>query len=123
RRLCGIQALARFGPPPSLRSAPSKLRLVGETTSVHALDDDRGGHAAAGAHRDEAALQVAALELVEHRADQHRTGGADRMAERHGAAVHVDLLAVELEVTDELLRHHGECLVDLEEVDVLELEA
>src|SRR3546814_7831192 len=47
----------------------------GRRRASDALDDDGGGHAAAGAHRDEAALEVAALELVEH--------GADERSEEH----------------------------------------
>ena len=54
------------------------------------------------------------------RADQDRAGGADRVAERHRAAVDVDLVAVELEVADELLGDDGEGLVDLEQVDVVD---
>ena len=45
------------------------------------------------------------------------------MAQRHRAAVHVDLVAVELEVADELLGHHREGLVDLEQVDIVEGQA
>src|SRR3546814_11940163 len=92
----------------------------GRRRASDALDDDGGGHAAAGAHRDEAALEVAALELVEHGADEHRAGGADRVAEGHRAAVDVDLLAVDLEVADALLDHAGHGRVDLEEADKCE---
>jgi hypothetical protein len=60
-----------------------------------AFDDDGRGHAARGAHGDQAALQVAPLQLVEHGADQDGAGGADRVAEGHRAAVDVDLVAVE----------------------------
>jgi hypothetical protein len=45
------------------------------------------------------------------------------VAQRHGPTVHVHLVAVEVEVADELLGHHGERLVDLEQVDVVEGEA
>src|SRR5579859_3189175 len=48
---------------------------------LHPLDDDRRSHAAGGAHGDEAALEVAALQFVQDGADQHRAGGADRVAE------------------------------------------
>ena len=64
-----------------------------------------------------------ALELVEDGADEDGAGRADRVAERHGAAVDVDLVAVEVEVAHELLGHDGEGLVDLEEVDVVERHA
>src|SRR5262245_11453639 len=90
---------------------------------LHALDDDRRGHAATGAHRDEGTLLVAALQLVERGADEDRPGGPDRMAERHRPAVDVDLVAIEVEVAHELLRHDRERLVDLEEVDVIDREA
>ena len=39
-----------------------------------------------------------ALELVEERADQHRAGGAERMAERDGATVDVHLLGLDAEL-------------------------
>src|SRR3546814_9102074 len=68
------------------------------------FDDDRGCHAARGAHGDEAVAAARALEFVERGADQDRAGGADRMAERHRAAVDVHLLAGQVEVADELFR-------------------
>jgi hypothetical protein len=63
------------------------------------------------------------LQLVEQGADEDRAGGADRVAEGHGAAVDVDLVAVELQVADELLGHHREGLVDLPQVDVVDGQA
>ena len=45
------------------------------------------------------------------------------MAERHGAAIDVDLGAVEFEVADELLGHDREGFVDLEEIDVVQRQA
>src|SRR5258705_584418 len=77
------------------------------------LDDDRGRHAARGAHRHQAALEVAPLQLIKDRADQDRTGRADPMAQRDRAAVDVDLVAIELEVPDELFGDHPKRLVDL----------
>src|SRR3546814_3788170 len=76
------------------------------------FDDDRGCHAARGAHGDEAVAAARALEFVERGADQDRAGGADRMAERHRAAVDVHLFAGQVEVADELFGAHGESLVD-----------
>src|SRR5690606_10822619 len=88
-----------------------------------ALDDHRRGHAAGRAHGDEAECLVLAFELVEHGAHEQGAGGADRVAEGDGPAVHVDLVAIDVEVPDELLGDHGERLVDLEQVDVVEGEA
>ena len=50
----------------------------GATVSSDALDDDRRGHAAAGAHRDQGDLAVGAFELVERRPDEDRPGRTDR---------------------------------------------
>ena len=56
-------------------------------------------------------------------ADEHAAGGADRVAERHRAAVDVDLVPVDAGVAEELEHHGGERLVDLEQVDVVERHA
>ena len=56
------------------------------------------------------------------RADQDGAGRADGMTERDRSAVDIDLVAVEVEIPDELLGHHRECLVDLEQIDVVERE-
>ena len=40
-----------------------------------------------------AVFEVAALELVEHGAEDHRAGGAERMAHGDRAAIDVDLVA------------------------------
>src|ERR1700744_5036879 len=85
---------------------------------LHALDDRGGTHAAADAQRDQRGLFVAALEFVEHGAENHRTGCAERMAERDRAAVDVDLGVVDIEGLD-IAQHDGsERLVQLEQVDV-----
>ena len=60
------------------------------------------------------------LELVEQGADEHAAGGADRMAERHGAAVDVDLVPIDPGLAQEPHHDRGERLVDLEQVDVVE---
>src|SRR5881394_1972274 len=44
---------------------------------LHALDDGRDAHAAADAQRDQRGRLVRALELVECRAEQDRTGRAE----------------------------------------------
>ena len=70
----------------TLRSSPS-----------HPLDDGRGAHAAADAQRDQRSRFVGALEFVEHGTENHRTGSAERMAERDRAAIDVDLGGVDVE--------------------------
>ena len=53
----------------------------------------------------ERGLLVGPLELVEGGLDEHAAGGADRVAERHRAAVDVDLPGVEVELADRLQHH------------------
>src|SRR4051794_30216828 len=79
------------------------------------LDDRRRTHAAASAHRDEAGTEIAPLQFVEHGADEHGAGGADRMPERDGSSVDVYPLRIEPEVPHGLHRNGGERLVDLPE--------
>ena len=89
---------------------------------VEALDNHGRSHAAGGAHGDKAVALALAFQLINHGAHEDRAGGADRVAQRHRAAIDVDLLAVKVEVADELFSHHREGFVDLEEVDVFLLE-
>ena len=49
-------------------------------------------HAGADAECREAGFQVAAFELVEQGTEDHRPGGAERMAHGDGAAIDVDLV-------------------------------
>src|ERR1051326_7239890 len=80
-------------------------------------------HSAPDAKRREAAPRVALLHFVE-KGDQHaRARGADRVAERDGAAVHVHLLRVPAHLPVDRDRLRGEGLVDLHEIEVLRLPA
>src|SRR6516225_3589581 len=58
------------------------------------LDDGSSSDRGSAAHRDERGRRIAALELVERRHEEPRSGGADRMAEGDRAAVHVQLVHV-----------------------------
>src|SRR3546814_11176335 len=71
------------------------------------FDDDRGCHAARGAHGDEAVAAARALGFVERGADPDRAGGADRWAERHLGAVYVPLPPGHVVAGDELFGDHG----------------
>src|SRR5260221_9257611 len=86
--------------------------------------DDRGdAHAAANAHADQCALELAALQFVEHRRDQRSTGGPQRVAHRDGTADHVELLLRHLKVALQAQGHRREGLVDFDEVDVVDSES
>src|SRR5947208_209972 len=87
----------------------------------HVLDDDGDALAAADAGRAEPEAAAAATQLVEEVRGDARARGAQRVAERDGAAVDVGALAVEAQLTldGDVLR--GEGLVDLDEIEVREL--
>src|ERR1700730_7493347 len=83
--------------------------------------DDRGdAHAAANAHANQCALELAALQFVEHRRHQRSTGGPQRVAHRDGTADHVELLVGHVKVALQAQGHRREGLVDLDEVDVVD---
>jgi hypothetical protein len=87
------------------------------------FDRDRGGFAAADAERGDAALEVLRLERMQQRDNQPSAGGADRMAERAGAAIDVELFPGNAEIALRRHRHHSEGFVDLEQVDVTDVPA
>ena len=65
--------------------------IVNAIGDLHPFDGERDAVAAAEAERRDAALQVAPLQRVEQRRQHARAARADRVAERDGAAVDVDL--------------------------------
>src|SRR5580692_11344018 len=98
-------------------------RFSGLASVNDTLDRDRCGFAAADAQSCDAALEVVRLERMQQRHDQPRTGGPDGMAERAGAAIDVELFAGDAQVARGRHRHHGEGLVDLEQIDVTDTPA
>src|SRR5215813_7487214 len=88
-----------------------------------ALDSEGEAVAAAHAERRDAALQMAIRQRVEERRENPAAARADRVSERDGAAVDVDLRWVEAEFANHGDRLHRERLVQFEEVDVLDLPA
>src|ERR1700688_1869153 len=105
KRLTKMVGTARSAPLPTLRPSNS-------------LDDRRGAHAAADAQRHQGCGLVGALELVEHGAENHRARRAERMAERDGAAIDVDLRIVDVEGLDVAQHDRRKGFVQLEQVDV-----
>src|SRR5690349_696075 len=83
-------------------STPRKPVLGAESDQ---LDDGGDPHAATDAERREAALEVAPLELVDEGAEDHRAGGAERVAHGDGAAVDVGDLRGDAHVAHEA---HGD---------------
>src|SRR5882672_1441873 len=63
-----------------------------------ALDGNGGGFTAADAECRDAASQILRFERMQQRNDQACAGGADRMAERAGAAIDVELVSGNAEI-------------------------
>src|ERR1700722_9986582 len=101
---------------PSTRNSPSVISVV---ISGH-LDDHRGAHTTAGAHRQHADTSTAPAQFVDRRGDHPGTGRGDRVAEADPRPVDVDDLLVEPEFGGTRPRLRGKRLVDLEQCDVLE---
>src|SRR5207344_3266543 len=88
-----------------LRSIPSVARSLGTTVSLRHLDRHCGGFAAAYAQRSHAALSATRPERGDQRHQNARARRADRVAERAGAAVDIDLLVRKAEIAH---RGHGD---------------
>src|SRR4029077_8626059 len=72
-----------------------------------AFDDGGDAHPAADAERGQAPAEVAAFELVDQGPEDHRPGGAQRVAHRDRAAVDVRDLVADAEVAHEPHRDRG----------------
>src|SRR6185437_14911269 len=78
-------------------------------------------HAAADAKRRQALLRLALLHLMQQGHEHARARGADGMAERDRAAIHVDLRWIEIEVLGDGTSLSGESLVRLDQIEILDL--
>src|SRR5271166_3351407 len=103
-------------------SAPSAMSIASRgiwATSVALCGFDRHRRrlAAAYAERRDAALEAAGAQRPDQRHKDARARSADRMAERAGAAVDVDLVARQRKIAHRCHRDDCEGFVDLEEID------
>src|ERR1035437_1652187 len=91
-----------------------------EYPSPDRLEDAGGAHASADTHGDHAVFDVPSRHLAQQGSGELRAGAAERMAERDGAAVDVDLGKIKAEHLDDGERLRGERLVQLDQVDIVE---
>src|SRR5436305_10142880 len=101
-----------------LRSKKAAERRC-DSTLARDVDDDRVALSSTRADGRAALPSAASAQLQHERAQDARARRADRVAERHGAAVDVDLVLVYAEHPDRVQGHRGEGLVDLPKVDVV----
>src|SRR5580765_1062384 len=95
-------------------SLPMSVPFLSKRMSASlALDREGDTHAAPDTERRQPPLGVALAHLVKQRDQDAAAGGADRVAQRDGAAVHVDLgrVPAHLAIHRDGLRR--ECFVDL----------
>src|SRR2546425_11183749 len=103
----------------SQKAGRSMLRPYKELPRLAAFHCQRDGVAAAEAESGDAALEIAASELVEQRDENARAGSADGMTDGDGAAVHVDFFGIELQLARDGDGGDGEGFVELEEVNFM----
>src|SRR4051812_14224113 len=80
-------------------------------------------HPGADAHRYHAVLPVVAPDAVHERRGAYRTGCAERMTQRDGAAERVDFCWIEIQFLDDGERLRGKRLVEFDPVHVVERKA
>ena len=93
-------------------------KVLAEAALAKAFDGDGCCFAATDAERGDAAAEIALREGSEQRDKDARTGCADGMAERAGAAVDINFLVGKAKIAHCGHRDNGEGLVDFEQVDI-----
>src|SRR5215212_4688488 len=87
------------------------------------LEDDCVPATAAGADRGHAEAATAAAQLLDQAEDDAGAAGADGVAERDCATIHIDATGVDTEPLAGDDGNTGECLVDFPDFDVGRLES
>src|SRR5580704_12408936 len=117
-------------PPSSMTRTPASgpgavlivRRSAAEPVWSQDLDDRRVGHAAALAHRLEPPPAAGSAQMMDQGSQQPRPRASERMPERDRAALWVDEFAVGAGLGLPSEDNRGECLVDLERVDIADAE-
>jgi len=86
-----------------------------------ALNTKGNALAATDAERSDTALRIARFHRRQQRHQHAGAGGADRMAQRTGAAIDVDIVERDAQFAHRDQRHHGERFIDFPEIDVTHL--
>src|SRR5687768_12082006 len=85
-------------PAPMVPAPTTAISPLTSRAPLDRLDRERDGLAAAEAERYDPAALAARGQRVEERDEEARAGGADRMAERDRAAVHVEAVIGDLQL-------------------------
>src|SRR5882762_4958826 len=115
-----VRSRSKNAAPGLTESSVIDRRLGDPGLAAVDVDDYCVALPAAGADGRTALAPAAAAQLEHQRAEDARARRADRMANRHGPAIDVDLVLVDAEHADRVQRDRGERLVDLPQVDVID---
>src|ERR1700729_2817100 len=98
---------------PGLATTTRILGWAGPVPAISDLDYEGVALTAPGADSRTAEPATATAQLEDEAADDARATGTDRVSERHGTAIDVDLVLVDAKHADRVERDRGERLVDL----------
>src|SRR5690606_33924856 len=121
-RGCPARARSTSSPTSSCPVTPGEPRAP-RALRPRNLDQQRVALTAATAQRTDAGAAAAPPQLVHQVHHQAGTGRTDRVAERDGATVDVDLLLRYAELPGGHQAHGGERFVDLHQVQVVDADA
>src|SRR5215203_5448593 len=93
------------------------------TSALEGAQDGGVALAAAAAQGDRTDAPTASTQFVQHRQREAIAAHPDRVAEGDGTTVDVDDVVADPQLGDRSDAHRGECLVDLEQVDVADCQA
>src|ERR1041384_8437543 len=97
-------------------AGPPATRPPAERISASALDTHGDAHAAADAERREPLLGIALLHFMQQGHEHARARCADRVTDRNGAAVDVDLGGIPAEVLVDSAGLRRECPAGLDQL-------
>src|SRR5260221_14532773 len=122
----GMPALAMFAamPAPMMPAPITAARRMFKPIRAPLQPLEDGSNALATAHAEgrHAEPPAAGLEIVQQCRDEAATRGAERMTQRDGAAVRVQLILVDAQLAHHSQRLRRECLVELDHINVGELQ-
>src|SRR3954462_2471204 len=91
-------------------------------SGVDVLNGHGDGFTAAEAEGGDAEACLAAFHCINESQECSRAAGADGVAKRDCAAIHIYFLVWDFQIAHGSHRYHRECFVDLEEIDVRDLQ-
>src|SRR5688572_32497072 len=105
------------------RSSWNQRNARGHRPRLQSFKDAGRSHAATDAHCDHSVPRSATPHFIEQRCSELRSGTAQWMAKSDRTAIDVDLPLIQPELANDRKGLDGECLIQFDEVDVLQLQS